>query len=52
MTNHLHVIPVDPTMTPIEAWDELCLMGVRATNTGEPSWATIRCDGSECDGIA
>lgn len=50
--SHLHTIPVDPSLTVEEAWRELCLMGVRATDTGEPTWATIRCDGVECDGIA
>lgn len=39
-------------MTPDEAWDELCLMGVRATNTGSETWATIKCDGDECRNIA
>ena len=32
-----HVIPVDPSLTVDEAWRELCLMGVRATVTGEPA---------------
>jgi hypothetical protein len=49
---HVHVIPVDPSLTPDEAWHELCLMGVRATVTGEPTWAVIKCDGVECEGIA
>ncbi len=52
MILHLHTIPVDPSLTVAEAWHELCLMGVRATDTGEPTWATIRCDGTECEGIA
>lgn len=49
---HVHVIPVDVTLTPQEAWDELCLMGVRATNTGSEGWATVTCDGSHCHNIA
>lgn len=49
---HIHVIPVDVTMTPLEAWNELCLIGVRATNTGAEYWATIKCDGEECANIA
>lgn len=50
--SHLHVIPVDPSMTVEEAWHELCLMGVRATDTGPEKWASLRCDGTECEGIA
>ena len=51
MSKHLHVIPVDPSMTPDEAWHELCLMGVRATHTGEATWANVECDGGECHAI-
>lgn len=36
---HTHTFPVDASMTPDEAWDELCLMGVRATNTGSEAWS-------------
>lgn len=46
--HHWHTIPVDTSLTVDEAWDELCLMGVRATNTGSESWAAVRCDGEEC----
>lgn len=34
-----------------QAWDELCLMHVRSTNTGPCKWATIHCDGTECADI-
>lgn len=53
---HIHIIPVDPSLSPAEAWREICLMHVRTTFTcdvGEESWAVIdSCDGSECEGIA
>lgn len=52
MGQHLHTIPVDPSLTPEEAWRELCLMGVRSTVTGEPTWVVIECDGDECSAIA
>jgi hypothetical protein len=45
---HVHTIPVDSSLTVEEAWYELCLMGVRATNTGSETWGVIRCDGEEC----
>lgn len=48
---HSHVIPVDPSLTVEEAWHELCIIGCRATYTGEPSWASVDCDGDECIGI-
>lgn len=48
---HIHVIPVDETLTPEEAWKELCIMGVRATNTGKERWAVIHCNGEECANI-
>ena len=50
--HHLHCIPVDPSLTVEDAWRELCLMGVRATDTGEPSWANVWCDGEECGRIS
>jgi len=49
---HWHTIPVDSSLTVEEAWRELCLMGVRATDTGSETWATVECDGEECGGIA
>lgn len=49
---HIHTIPVDASLTSDEAWRELCLMGVRATNTGSETWANIECDGDECQNIA
>lgn len=52
MAKHVHVFPVDPSMTAEEAWYELCLIGVRSTYTGNPGWATIACDGEECWRIA
>lgn len=51
VADHRHVIPVDPSLTPDEAWHELLLMHCRATNTGDPTWAVVRCDGSECPGV-
>lgn len=45
---HVHTFPVDASLTPDEAWHEICLMGVRATNTGSETWANIECDGDEC----
>jgi hypothetical protein len=50
--SHVHVYPVDASLTADEAWDELCLMGVRATDTGSESWGVIECDGDECRIIA
>lgn len=50
--SHTHVIPVDPSLTPEEAWRELCLMGVRATNTGPATWTAVTCTDDECEGIA
>ncbi len=52
VTGHIHTIPVDASLTIEEAWRELCLMGVRATDTGAQTWTTIRCDGEECAGIS
>lgn len=49
MLDHdVHVFPVDPSMTPDEAWREACIFGRRVTYTGEPGWAVITCDGEEC----
>lgn len=50
--HHIHTIPVDASLTPDEAWHEICLMGVRATNTGSETWANVVCDGEECSRIA
>lgn len=47
-----HVIAVDATLTPDEAWAELCAKGMRTTYTGgTDTWAAIQCDGVECTGI-
>jgi hypothetical protein len=44
-----HVIPVDASLTPDEAWAEVCREGQRVTFTDGPeTWATIQCDGVEC----
>lgn len=51
MDGHIHVIPVDPSLTVAEAWREVCIMGFRSTYTGEPSWANVQCDGQECASI-
>ena len=45
---HVHVYPVDPTLTADEAWDEICIFGRRVTDTGGEQWAVIKCDGDEC----
>lgn len=46
---HVHVIPVDHSLTPDEAWQELCIFRQRVTNSGQgETWATIQCDGEEC----
>lgn len=52
MPEHVHTFPVDATLTVEEAWRELCLMGVRATDTGSETWAVVVCDGEECARIA
>lgn len=49
---HVHTFPVDASLTLEDAWRELCLMGVRATNTGSERWANIVCDGEECAATA
>jgi hypothetical protein len=45
---HVHTYPVDPSLTPKDAWRELCIFGRRLTFTGEPTWANVVCDGEEC----
>lgn len=45
----VHTIPVDASLTPDEAWAEICREGMRTTYTDGPiSWASIECDGVEC----
>lgn len=47
---HIHLIPVDRSMTAEEAWRELCIFGQRVTYTvpeGTEAWASIACEG-EC----
>lgn len=47
-----HVIPVDASLTPDEAWAEICREGMRTTYTDGPiTWASIECDGAECYSI-
>jgi hypothetical protein len=48
---HIHLIPVDNSLTVEEAWREICIMGLRTTYTDGESWANVRCDGEECRGI-
>lgn len=48
---HIHTFPVDPSLTPDEAWKEICIMGIRTTYTGAAKWANIQCDGDECSCI-
>jgi hypothetical protein len=45
----VEVIPVDPSLTPLEAWNEIRLMGVRTTYTGTESWAVIEIDPTDDD---
>jgi hypothetical protein len=40
----VEVIPVDPSLTPLEAWNEIRLMGRRTTYTGIETWAVIEID--------
>lgn len=49
--SHLHVIPVDPSLTTQQAWEELRLMHKRITYTGQETWTAIECDGHECSEI-
>lgn len=47
-----HVIPVDASLTPDQAWAEMCRYGKRATFTDGPiTWAVVSCDGVECASI-
>jgi hypothetical protein len=48
---HVHVYPVDASLTPDEAWHEICVMGFRSTDTGSETWAVLECDGHECASI-
>lgn len=48
VAKHIHVIPVDATLTVEEAWKEACIFGRRITFTGSEGWASVRCDGEEC----
>lgn len=51
-TRETHVIPVDASLTPDEAWAEICRNGTRVTYTAAPvTWAAIECDGVECLGV-
>ena len=47
----IHVIPVDASLSPEEAWKEICIFGHRITFTGSETWANIECDGEECASI-
>lgn len=47
--SEVHVICVDDSLTPDEAWTEACRDGKRTTYTDGPeTWAAIQCDGVEC----
>ena len=47
--HEVHVIPVDASLTPDEAWAELRRSGMRTIYTGgTDTWAVIQCDGVEC----
>jgi hypothetical protein len=45
----VEVIPVDPSLTPLEAWNEIRLMGCRTTYTGIETWAVIEIDPADND---
>lgn len=51
MTDHVHTIPVDPSLSIEEAWKELCIFGQRVTFTGQESWTNVMCDGEECHNL-
>lgn len=47
--NHVHTYPVDASLTPDLAWEEICFWGFRVTYTaGDEKWAIMVCDGEEC----
>lgn len=48
VNGHLHVIPVDASLSVDDAWKELCIFGRRVTFSGSEMWANVRCDGEEC----
>ncbi len=48
---HTHTIPVDPSLSPKEAWLEICLFTRRVTYTGSESWVVVNCDEEECINI-
>lgn len=45
---HVHVIPVDSSLSTEDAWKELCIFGRRVTFSGSETWANVPCDGEEC----
>lgn len=51
MSGHVHVYPVDRSLTAEDAWKEVCIFGRRVTYTGGEQWTVYRCDGEECAGI-
>lgn len=51
LERHSHTYPVDPSLTPEEAWKELCIFSRRVSWTGVETWAVIECDGEECNNI-
>ena len=51
MAEHVHTFPVDPSLTPAEAWGEICNFGRRVTYTGQETWANVVCDGEECRNV-
>lgn len=50
---HVHTIPVDASLTALEAWTELAIFGQRITFTGGvDTWADVTgCDGEQCRNI-
>lgn len=49
--HHVHVIPLPDGMTVEDAWSELCVLGHLAQPDDNCRWATLTCDGDECQGI-
>lgn len=48
---HTHTIPVDLSLSPKEAWLEICLFTRRVIYTGSESWVVVNCDEEECVNI-
>lgn len=51
ISRHVHVIPVDPSLSIREQWAEICNFGRRVTYTGPQTWAAVGCGGQECERV-